>query len=39
VTGGGEAPKYRPVTLWFLAVVAAVVGLVLLGDWLKRKFG
>ena len=34
-----EARRYRPATLWFLAVIAAVVALVLAGDWLKRKFG
>lgn len=37
---GPEEPRpYRPVTMWFLLVVGAVIALVVLGDWLKRKFG
>ena len=34
-----EARRYRPATLWFLGILAAVIALVLAGEWLKRKFG
>ena len=34
-----ERPKYRPVALWFMLIVGAVIGLSILADWLKRKYG
>jgi hypothetical protein len=34
-----EPPRYRPVTLWFLGILAVVVALVVAGEWLRRKYG
>ena len=34
-----EPTRYRPVTLWFLGILAVVVALVVAGEWVKRKFG
>jgi hypothetical protein len=34
-----EVRKYRPVTLWFLGIVALVVALSVVGEWLRRKYG
>ena len=35
-----EEPRpYRPVATWFMLIVMAVIGLAILGEWLKRKYG
>jgi hypothetical protein len=34
-----EVRKYRPVTMWFLGIVAVVIGLSILGEWLRKKYG
>ena len=35
-----EAPRpYRPVATWFLLIIAALAGLAILGEWLKRTYG
>ncbi len=37
---GEERPRpYRPVATWFILIVAAIVGLAILGEWLKRTYG
>jgi hypothetical protein len=39
VTAEEGPPKYRPVALWFMLIVGAVVGLAILADWLRKKYG
>jgi lipid-A-disaccharide synthase-like uncharacterized protein len=34
-----EPRKYRPVALWFMLIVGAVVALAILGDWLRKRYG
>jgi hypothetical protein len=36
---GEEPPRRRPYTTWFVLLVAAVIGLAFLGQWLQRKYG
>lgn len=38
MTAPGPPRRYRPVTLWFLGIVAAVIALAILGRWLEREF-
>lgn len=39
MTGEEEPRKYRPVALWFMLLVGVVVGLAILADWLRKKYG
>ncbi len=39
MTAAEERPKYRPVAIWFMLIVGAVVGLLVLGDWLRKRYG
>jgi len=34
----GRRP-YRPVATWFILGLLALAGLLILGEWLKRKYG
>ena len=35
----GEPRPYRPVATWFILIILAIVGLAILGEWLKRTYG
>jgi hypothetical protein len=34
-----EPRPYRPVALWFMLAVGAVVGLAILAEWLRKTWG